>query len=297
MTVIAAYKPRDLDDLLAYLHTNFSHLSPQLQNAARYLLDYPQEIPLCSMRKVAANAGVQPATLVRIAQHLGYDGWQGIREIFTNALRSHPQPYAKRARKIVQESGTNRMLEEIARAQHQNIDFMLAASAKNLEHAADLLTAAPKVYIAGFRACFPIAFTLHYVYRLFRDSVILVRGDAGTLEMELRSLTAKDAVFIIGFAPYSRESVQVAQAAHARGSRVIALTDSSVAPIALKADCTLLFSAESPSFFPSITSGIAIAEVLAERLLAKQGKRALKRLEASESQLHQSGAYVKNQKL
>lgn len=289
--------PRSLDALLAQLRADFPTLSAQFQSGARYLLDHPHDIALHSMRKVAANAGVQPATLVRLSQSLGFEGWQGLRELFMEAMRDQgAQPYAKRARKVVKESGSNRMLAEMIEVQHHNLDALLANNAETLPQAADLLAAAPNVYVAGFRSCFPIAFTFHYIYRLFRSSVHLVRGDAGTLEMELRALTAKDVVLVTAFAPYSQESLRVASAAREAGCKVVALTDSTVAPIALEADCTLLFAIDSPSFFPSITAGVAMVEALVEQLLARKGRGAIRALEQTEGQLHRTGAYLPAQR-
>ncbi|WP_454756793.1 MurR/RpiR family transcriptional regulator [Cupriavidus campinensis] len=289
--------PSSLDALLTQLRADFPTLSAQFQSGARYLLDHPHDIALHSMRKVAANAGVQPATLVRLSQSLGFEGWQGLRELFMEAMRDQgAQPYAKRARKVVKESGSNRMLAEMIEVQHHNLDALLANNAETLPQAADLLAAAPNVYVAGFRSCFPIAFTFHYIYRLFRSSVHLVRGDAGTLEMELRALTAKDVVLVTAFAPYSQESLRVASAAREAGCKVVALTDSTVAPIALEADCTLLFAIDSPSFFPSITAGVAMVEALVEQLLARKGKGAIRALEQTEGQLHRTGAYLPAQR-
>ena len=287
-----AMPPPNLDALLRHLREHFTSLSTQFQGGARYLLDHPQEIPILSMRKVAADAGVQPATLVRLAQFLGFEGWQGLRELFVESLRGGQQPYAKRARKVVRENGSSRMLAEMLESQHRNIDHTGANNGESITLATSLISAAPNVHVAGFRSCHPIAFTFHYVYRLFRPTVQLIRGDAGTLEMELRVLAPKDAVVVVSFAPYSQESLRVAKAARDAGCRLIALTDSTVAPIALQADCTLLFSVDSPSFFPSITAGVALAEALVEQLLAKKGKGAIKALELAEGQLHQAGAYV-----
>lgn len=289
--------PSSLDALLTQLRADFPTLSAQFQSGARYLLDHPHDIALHSMRKVAANAGVQPATLVRLSQSLGFEGWQGLRELFMEAMRDQgAQPYAKRARKVVKESGSNQMLAEMIEVQHHNLDALLANNAETLPQAADLLAAAPNVYVAGFRSCFPIAFTFHYIYRLFRSSVHLVRGDAGTLEMELRALTAKDVVLVTAFAPYSQESLRVASAAREAGCKVVALTDSTVSPIALEADCTLLFAIDSPSFFPSITAGVAMVEALVEQLLARKGKGAIRALEQTEGQLHRTGAYLPPQR-
>ncbi|NOV23238.1 MurR/RpiR family transcriptional regulator [Cupriavidus necator] len=284
--------PNDLESLLESLRRGFPALSTQFQGGARYLLDHPQDVPVLSMRKIAASAGVQPATLVRLSQHLGFDGWQAMRELFVDALRGGTQPYARRARKVVRESSASRMLGEMLEAQHQNLDRIAGSNEKTLPHAAELLSQAACVHVAGFRSCFPIAFTFHYVYRLFRSTVHLIRAEAGTLEMELRGLAPKDAVVVVSFAPYSQESLRVAAAARECGCKVIALTDSTVAPIALAADCTLLFSIESPSFFPSITAGVAVVEALVEQLLARKGKGAIRALEQAEGELHRTGAYV-----
>lgn len=284
--------PESLDQLIDHLRQVFSALTPQFQNAARYLLNQPTNVPVLSMRKIAADARVQPATLVRLAQHLGYSGWQDLREVFVDAFHSSSQPYAQRARKIIGTGKAARLQAEILATQFRNLERTSAQNTETLPAAAELLTRATNVYIAGFRASYPIAFGFHYVYRLFRGSTFLIRSDAGTLELELRLLTANDAMVLISFAPYSQEISQIARTARAAGCKIVALTDSKVSPIALDADCTLVFSTDSPSFFPSTTAATALTEALLEQLLAKKGKGAIKAIEHAEGQLHHSGAYL-----
>ncbi|GAB3629610.1 DNA-binding protein [Pandoraea terrae] len=285
--------PQSLDALNTRLRERFAQMSPQFQAGARFLLDHPQRVPISSMRAIAAEAGVQPATLVRLSQHLGFDGWQGLRELFLEAIELGPQPYANRARQVIREGDAARMVPEMFRVQHNNLDLTEAGAQASLAQAVDLLAGANNVHVAGFRACFPIAFTFQYVYRLFRPTVHLIRGEAGTLEMELRALSPRDVVTVISFAPYSNEALVVTRAARTAGAKVLALTDSTVSPLALDADVAVLFSHESPSFFPSITAGIAVVETLVEMLLARKGRGAVRALELAEGQLHGGGAYVK----
>jgi DNA-binding MurR/RpiR family transcriptional regulator len=287
--------PETLDQLTDFLRAEFSSMSPQFQLAARYLLDHTRNIPILSMRKIAAEAQVQPATLVRFAQHLGYAGWQDLRQLFVEAVHGTSHPYAQRAREILGAERTAHLRTEMLAAQLNNLENTSARNAETLPVAASLLARATNVYIAGFRASYPIAFGFHYVYRLFRSTAFLIRGEAGTLELELRVLGPKDAVFLTSFAPYSQEILQVAHAARSAGCTVIALTDSTVSPIALEADCTLIFSADSPSFFPSTAAATALTEALLEQLLAKKGKAAIKAIEKAEGQLHHSGAYAGRQ--
>ncbi len=281
--------PADLDQLFEQLRQGFDTFSPRFQQVARHLLDHPQEVPVNSMRRIAQQAGVAPAALIRFAQHLGFEGWPPLRELFVRAWQAAPQAYARRAEGLV---GAAHGAPEWVAAQHQNLDHLLDQTDPVIDRAAQLLETAPRVYIAGFRACFPLAFALHYEYRLFRQDVALIRGDAGALELELRPLAAGDAVVVASFAPYSTEAVRVAEAAHAADCRVVALSDSVVSPIARVADVCLRFSVEGPSFFPSITAGMALVEMLVERLLALRGPQAVKLLEKAEAHLHGSGAYV-----
>src|SRR5690606_5795413 len=72
--------PRTLDSLVATVRERYPDMSPQFQIGARHLIDFPERVPVESMRRIAAQAGVQPATLVRLAQSLGYTGWEPLRQ-------------------------------------------------------------------------------------------------------------------------------------------------------------------------------------------------------------------------
>ncbi len=291
MKPYSAPPPQTMQALVARIQRDFAGMTPQFQVGARYLMDAPAEIPLASMRSIAAQAGVQPATLVRLAQSLGFDGWEDLKRIYVQSLRSAPKGYAAQARKLVRNADPDTLGRAVA-VQSDNIQRLDAANASRLPAAIRLLAAAAHVHIAGFRASFAPAFTFQYLYRLFRPSVSLLRGDAGTLEMELRAISRGHAAVIIGFAPYSQESLRVAQAARKAGSKVLAICDSVVAPIALQADCVLVFSTDTPSFFPSSTPALALVEILIEQLLAQAGPTAVEDLKRAEQQLHETGAYL-----
>ena len=60
----------------------FDAMPAQLQAGARYVLDRPRDVALLSMREQARQAGVQPATMTRLAKHLGMDGYDDVRELY-----------------------------------------------------------------------------------------------------------------------------------------------------------------------------------------------------------------------
>ena len=88
------------EKILADLQQVYPNLSPQLRRAALYLIERPDEIAFTSMRQLAERADVQPATMVRLAQAIGFDGYETLREPFRDALREQPTGFGQRARLV-----------------------------------------------------------------------------------------------------------------------------------------------------------------------------------------------------
>jgi DNA-binding MurR/RpiR family transcriptional regulator len=276
-----------------FILERFQTLSPALQTAARFVVDHPNEVVTCSMRMLAANAHVQPATLVRLAQQLGYAGWPALKAAFVGDLGLASKGYGQRARSLAarrrQGSGLG---QEMFAAQRANLVATEARCSEGLRAAASLIGAGKSVYVAGFRASLPVAFTFYYGCRLFHDAVYLVDGQGGGVEAQLRPLVRHDVVVVVGFAPYSRESLQVLQQAQTVGAKVLALTDSGASPLALGATSALLFATESPSFFPSVAAAVAVTEALLEQLVADGGRGVAQRITRAEKLLQDTGAYL-----
>jgi DNA-binding MurR/RpiR family transcriptional regulator len=274
--------------LVDKIRARFVDLSPQQRVAAAFVLKRPEEVAIVSMRTLAANAGVQPVTFVRLARTLGFEAWENFKEPFVERMRGAPAFYSDRARKLTATAPAELHLSHIKTletTQGLNDATAFASAAETLENA-------KTIFVAGFRACFGPAHAFAYVYGLFRPDVVLLSGMGGGLEAELRAVEDGDAVCIIGFRPYSRESVTVAEHAARRGAAVIAITDSPLAPFAREAKIVLTFSTEGPSLFPSLVSAWAIAEHLLDTLVARGGDRALERLKSAEAQLQALGVFV-----
>lgn len=274
--------------LVDRIRARFVDLSPQQRVAAAFVLRRPEEVAIVSMRTLAANAGVQPVTFVRLARTLGFEAWEDFKEPFVERMRAAPAFYSDRAKKLSGAAPAELHLSHIKTLEAtQNLNDAAAFA-----QAAEALEQAKNVFAAGFRACFGPAHAFAYVYRLFRPDVVLLSGMGGGLEAELRAVDEGDAVCILGFRPYSRESVTVAEHAARRGATLIAISDSPLAPFAREAKTVLTFSTEGPSLFPSLVSAWAIAEQLLDTLVARGGDQVLERLKSAETQLQQLGVFV-----
>ncbi|HEY4252907.1 MAG TPA: MurR/RpiR family transcriptional regulator [Roseomonas sp.] len=258
-------------------------LPPQLRAAAEHLAAHPFEAATRSMRAMAAECGASPASFSRLAQALGFAGWEALREAAIAETR-HAAPFSSRAAQTAPHGGA------VAEADLANLAALAALPAHAIADAAATLHRAPRIHVAGFRSCRAVAVLLHYQLSLFRGEVSLV-GDAA-LDLDLGAMRRGEALVLIGFAPYSRASLAVAGAARMAGLRTVVLADSAAAPIAAGAIHLLLYPTATPAFFPSLTAAVALAQALAAATFTRGGRTALARLRASEARLGALAAYI-----
>jgi DNA-binding MurR/RpiR family transcriptional regulator len=273
----------------------FAQLAPQAQAAARFVLDYPHDVAMLSMREQARRAGVPPVTMLRLARQLGFPGYAEFRGIFASALRRPGWRFSDRAGALQERqkrSGDEALLLQIGRALSQEIaDLPVRNPPASWVEAARTLEASDRVYSLGLRSCFPVAFHFHYICGLFRGNGVLIEGAGDTGMDVLRHIGPKDALLAVSVAPYTAASLEMARFAAELGATLVAITDSRVAPLAALARHTLIVPTATPSFFHAITPAFAAAESLAALLAARAGKKALDALRNSEAQLAAFNTY------
>src|SRR5690348_16154707 len=278
--------PGTLEELVGHIQSRFPELTPQFKIGARYLIDHPIQVSTLSARKLASLAHVQPATLVRLAQYLGYPGWDAMKAVFVRDVQVLPDSYTARAQSLVHHPESARTAWETATAQHgRNLSMLGAANRGAMAQAVRQLQGAARILIAGFRSCYPAAFSLGYLCNLFRSDVHVLHNTGGAMDMDLHHLRRSDTVVLMSYAPYSAEVLVVADAARAAGCPIIVLCDSPVAPIALHADTMLLLHTHGNSYFPTTVALHALVEMLAQQLLVSGGESAADQLARTESHL------------
>ncbi|MFN3945782.1 MAG: MurR/RpiR family transcriptional regulator [Allosphingosinicella sp.] len=267
----------------------YDRLSTQLQRAARFVLDRPQDVALLSMREQARQAGVTPATMTRLAKQLDLDGYEAIRAMYAQAVRRGKLDFSSRAdRQLIDQKlkGDQALASEMATGIANQVAALGSAGGlESLATAAETVSSARRVYCLGMRSSFPAIWYLHYVLSLVRDGVVLLDGMAGVGIDSLRNAASDDVLVVASVSPYTRATVEAVDYAAARGVRVVAITDSEVSPVADSAQHMIRITTDSPSFFHSMGPTFAAAEILASIVAGRGGANALATLEQAEAQL------------
>jgi len=284
------------DDLLADVAEAQGGLSPNFRKIADYIVDNPDEIAMLSTRELASVIAVDPSSIVRFAQQFDFSGHSELKSLFQSRLRHSRHRYLERAQTL-QKRGSDReiasILHELHRTNTTNLkDVFELNDPEKLEQAAHLIMAAGTAYVCGFRNCFPAAFALHYVSRMFLDNIVLSHGIGGTVADAMRCVEKGDVLVAIGMEPYTRATVSAVRFAKHRGAAVIALTDDTRSPLARNADIALVFPRHGLPVLGSIVPVIALSEALTTVMISKGGVARLENLRNSVQQLTDFSVYA-----
>lgn len=287
----------DFELLQARMNDLFKQMSPQVQAAARYVMDNADDVALLSMRQLAKSASVHPTTMVRLAQSLDFEGFNDLRDVFKKRMRSEPDDYVARARGLQGQKGhIATLVEEIEANAHRNISQSLhGCGAQKIESTADYLLGAKRVFVMGLRLSYPVAFSFFYAYSMFHANARLVDGRAGTVADVLRGIGPDDVLLAVSVSPFSRETVRAVTYARSRGAGIVTISDSEVTPLGAEDDYALVVRNESQTFFPSLTANMALVESLIAVMISKGGEDVLQTVMQSKTQLDEFDAYWETQ--
>ncbi|WP_072382239.1 MurR/RpiR family transcriptional regulator [Rhizobium tibeticum] len=280
--------------LHGHIIERFDDMSIQLQQAARHILEHPQEVALVSMRELSRNAGVQPSTMTRLAKFLGFSGYEDFRGQHADVIRVGADGFAARA---LQRDGGGTDGEGLAQRMLQSLSAQVARlcepdSLLRLSTVADRLGKARRIYVLGLRSCHSVAWHFHYVMTLLGEKTVHLDGPAGTSGDALIRATADDVLLAISISPYSLHTLELAEAAREKGVEIVTITDSEVSPLVTIAEHVVLFSTESQTFFHTLVPALAVSEVLCGLLASHDRTGALEELKRADRHLSSMNTYA-----
>lgn len=265
----------------------FQSLPKLMQKVGRYLLDHPEDVALLSMREQARRVGVPPATMTRLAQRLGYSGFDELRSLFAASIRGRVSDFGARAGRLAarrERLGEPTLALSLANALVERIAALANEERlASIVDAASVLASARRIFCVGHRSCYAPAYHFAYVAGLCGAPTRLLDGPGGIGSDALSTMEPRDAMLAISFFPYTRLTVEIAASARDAGVRVVALTDSLVSPLACTADRAIAVPSDLVEATYVASPAFAAAEMLAALVVARigpDGRAALERNEA-----------------
>jgi len=251
-------------------------LNGRRRRLVQAILENAEESCFLSSRELARRHRVDPSTIVRTVQALGYEGFSS----FAADLRGHflrsLTPYS------VLQAGARRNLdlrERVRQSLQEDLERVRGLqSGLSPDHVVALarqIHRARRIVVVGVDLAASLSWFLGYGLTALGFDAEAPTGSAGNLLHHVRFLTRKDLLIAISFRKCLRETVDAARIAHSNRVPTFGITDSGDGPLGRHCDRYLSVSIESSSISGSYVAPIAALNAIIVACAHLSPKRSL----------------------
>ncbi len=204
------------------------------RRAADFLLSHPEEVADLGVVEFGRRAGCSEATVVRLAQRLGYPGFPELKRDFA-AFEPLPT-YGDITPDDSPETVARKVFANSVQALHDTLE---ALDWRAYQVAVEALVAAPRLAFVGLGNAAVVAREVYH--KFLRLGVACFTAEDPDLQLiQVNQLTKGDVLVAISYTGESKPVLTVVRQARARGITVLALTNFPRSTLARLADVTLL---------------------------------------------------------
>jgi DNA-binding MurR/RpiR family transcriptional regulator len=282
--------------VLERLTDEWDALTPEAQKAARYVLENPNDVGVSTVREIAEAAKVKPNTFVRMARQVGFEGYDDFRAPFRDAIRQGTVSFPDRARWLqdIRKSGDlGGLYADMAEAAIRNVEDTFAGiDAEAMKLAAEAIWASRQVFTLGVGVNNANARNFTYLASTGMTQFHAIPRPGSTAVDDLAWADSRDVLIAMSMRPYRTEVIAALEVAREQGMTIIGLSDSPASPIIRAADHGFVVAVDTPQFFPSSVSAIALLETLLSFVIAVASEEIIERVEKFHHRRHKLGLYL-----
>lgn len=275
------------------LINNRIRLTPSQRRIMQYIMDNYEEAIFLTASQLAQSVGVSEATVVRLAQALGFDGYPGMQKKFREGLQNRLSTVTRLEHAVDHVRQVGDVVVKVLQEDIQNLSETL----RNLpievfEQAVVDMEKAKRIFVVGLRGAHAPALTLAtYLRFLGKQAQLLVPGH-GELWDIVQGLGKTDLVVGISFPRYTSVTVEILEHARRQRARVGAITDSPLSPLARHAHWVLTAQCRLDSFIESFTAATSLINALLTAMSIQKPGKTLRILREREALWEEKGVYT-----
>lgn len=266
-----------------------ARLSPRRREIIRPVFENPRGFVLLSVRDMATKLGTDPATMVRIAQGLGFDSYKEfqyylhelsvIRATSLDTMESSSAP----------DSSVASLLQSSLDQELRNIRAVYnALELQRLQAAARRVWKARRILLIGGDAAACLVDYLEYHLNVIGLPVFAATAP-GPMVHAVRSLEKSDLVLAISFRRGLQMTIEGIQKARSSGAYCIGITDTYISPVARFSDEFFLAPIDSHSFGVSYSAPMCLFSVFLVAIAQEQRAKTIELMKkVADEQLHGS---------
>ena len=268
--------PEDYEDLIRVIYDRYDGMSKSYQKIALYLTQNPNDVAVRSVNSIGESSGVHASSFVRFAQSLGYEGFKDLQSLFQKRLSTAAPGFEARVKALEKELGerTDRsemgLMHDLVVRDIASLRGMLTdIQPEDLAEAVSLLEKADVIYLLGQLRSAPVVELLRYILTMLGKRCVLLDPSGGLATHMARAMRETDLLFAVSFRFYANEVVNVVEEAAGRGIPIVAISDSTLSPLAKSARVLFAVPEHEYTFSRSLAAPMCLAQALTVALASR----------------------------
>ena len=283
-------KRRRSPDLEALIQRKYAELPENQRKVADFLIRHIREAPFLSVVEIEEKSGASKATVVRLAQRLGFSGFLEMRGELIRGVQS--QMKIREMFPLLPRTSREETLTAVANQDVKNINQTInQLDRKVFKDVARMILNAPRVYTLGLGISSLMARILAYSLSQVAIRSTSFVHDYETFIEQIHMFDRSDLLIAFSFPPYSKETIEVVRAAAGRKTPIVAVTDRVTSPVSLYAARVIPVVSQNMLFTNSFSAISVIINALTTEVALRNKSKALKNLKESEKLLERTGHY------
>ena len=264
------------------------------QLALSILENYPAS-GLGPLTALAKDADVSVPTVARMVQKLGYKGYPEFQSGLREELKAKVNTPIAKHDTWAEAAPSEHILNQFTEAVIENIRLTLShIDPAAFDHACALLADENRhIYVVGGRITHTLAEYLFLHLQVIRPNVTHVQTTSNTWPHYLLNANEGDVLVIFDVRRYENNTLKLAELAHARGAKIILMTDQWRSPIHQMATVCLSNRIVVPSAWDSATTIMLLLETMISAIQTLNWPQTKTRMERLEDMFDQTKLFRK----
>lgn len=268
--------PQDYEELIRLIHDRHDGMSKTYQRISVFLTQNPNDVAVQSVNAIAERCGIHASSFVRFAQSLGYKGFKELQSLFQKRLSTAAPGFEARVKALkgelnaASERSEKGFLRDLVVRDIASLQLLLDdIEDGDLARAADMLQGAEVIYLLGQLRSAPVVELLRYVLTMLGKRCVLLDAGGGLATHVARTIGPRDLLLAVSFRFYANEVVNIVEEAGQRGTEIIAITDSTLSPLAKWARVLFAVPEHDYTFSRSLAAPMCLAQALVVAVAAR----------------------------
>jgi DNA-binding MurR/RpiR family transcriptional regulator len=277
--------PASYEDLIRVIHDRYDEMSKSYQTIAVYLTQNPNDVAVLSVTAIAERCGIHASNFVRYAQSLGYTGFKDLQTVFQRRLSTAAPGFDARIKALEAELGASTdqgvlgsLRDLVVRDVTSLQDLLSNVTAEQITKAAEMMEKADTIYLIGQLRSIPVVELLRYVLTMLGKRAVLLDPGGGLATHMAKVMRPDDLLFAVSFRFYATEVVNVVEQTAARGVPIVAISDSTLSPLAKSAQVLFAVPEHEYTFSRSLAAPMCLAQAICVALAARLQQNASPRI-------------------